>query len=378
MARSQSALEYLMTYGWAILIIVIVAGVLYSFGVFSLSAAVSLSVSGFSGFQVTALCTPAGVLVIRLGNAIGNTINVTYVNSTFGGKQSFSGVNYVITPDNSYDVFLSNGCSNQSDSRFSSSITVTYTEPGSVFPGPYFSSGTISGSTSSFTQNSVANLTNASYINIPSSSTMDLFWGSANQVSFVFWADCVKVYPGCYFDACITFISENEGCTEGASGGTVNSTYFSAGVSEWNGSTAYQCKATGGYGSPNYPVPYNKWSLIVDEYTYNPSSDQITFTVCIDDICNNNTEGIPGGPGFYLTPTTLIMNEHNNGKLANLQFYDTYLSQKQVSDLYGEGYAGLPVTAKGLLAWLPLDGNANDYSGNGNNGQATGVTFVSP
>ena len=32
--RSQSALEYMMTYGWAILIIVIVAAVLYSFGIF--------------------------------------------------------------------------------------------------------------------------------------------------------------------------------------------------------------------------------------------------------------------------------------------------------------------------------------------------------
>ena len=32
--RSQSALEYMMTYGWAILIIVIVAVILYSMGIF--------------------------------------------------------------------------------------------------------------------------------------------------------------------------------------------------------------------------------------------------------------------------------------------------------------------------------------------------------
>ncbi|MGC8777038.1 MAG: hypothetical protein ACP5P2_03845 [Candidatus Micrarchaeia archaeon] len=30
-----------------------------------------------------------------------------------------------------------------------------------------------------------------------------------------------------------------------------------------------------------------------------------------------------------------------------------------------------------LLAWWPLNGDANDYSGNGNNGQINGVTFVS-
>ena len=33
--KSQSALEYMMTYGWAILVIVIVAAVLYSLGIFS-------------------------------------------------------------------------------------------------------------------------------------------------------------------------------------------------------------------------------------------------------------------------------------------------------------------------------------------------------
>jgi hypothetical protein len=29
-----------------------------------------------------------------------------------------------------------------------------------------------------------------------------------------------------------------------------------------------------------------------------------------------------------------------------------------------------------LVAWWPLNGNANDYSGNGNNGQATNVTYT--
>ena len=33
--RAQSAMEYLMTYGWAILIIAVVLGVLFQIGVFS-------------------------------------------------------------------------------------------------------------------------------------------------------------------------------------------------------------------------------------------------------------------------------------------------------------------------------------------------------
>ena len=56
--RSQSALEYMMTYGWAILIIVIVAVILYSMGIFNPSSSISATVTGFSGLgSVTAQCT---------------------------------------------------------------------------------------------------------------------------------------------------------------------------------------------------------------------------------------------------------------------------------------------------------------------------------
>lgn len=34
------------------------------------------------------------------------------------------------------------------------------------------------------------------------------------------------------------------------------------------------------------------------------------------------------------------------------------------------------VPASGLVAWIPFDGNLNDYSGNGNNGTGTGYTYI--
>ncbi len=60
--KSQSALEYLMTYGWAILIIVIVAGVLYSMGIFSPSSSLSTTITGFSSLSVTGGCIQGGAL----------------------------------------------------------------------------------------------------------------------------------------------------------------------------------------------------------------------------------------------------------------------------------------------------------------------------
>ena len=51
--RSQSALEYMMTYGWAILIIVIVAVILYSMGIFNPSSSVTTASTGFSPFVIS-------------------------------------------------------------------------------------------------------------------------------------------------------------------------------------------------------------------------------------------------------------------------------------------------------------------------------------
>ena len=57
--RSQSALEYMMTYGWAILIIVIVAVILYSMGIFNPSSSITSTVTGFSNLgAVNAFCIP--------------------------------------------------------------------------------------------------------------------------------------------------------------------------------------------------------------------------------------------------------------------------------------------------------------------------------
>jgi hypothetical protein len=59
-----------------------------------------------------------------------------------------------------------------------------------------------------------------------------------------------------------------------------------------------------------------------------------------------------------------------NGLLANAQIYTNALSPSQVNTLYQEGIYGMPISNAGLVGWWPLNGNANDYSGNGHNGTA--------
>ncbi|MEM0202091.1 MAG: LamG domain-containing protein, partial [Candidatus Micrarchaeaceae archaeon] len=51
-----------------------------------------------------------------------------------------------------------------------------------------------------------------------------------------------------------------------------------------------------------------------------------------------------------------------NGSMANVQVYNSSLSQAQIQQLYKEGISSTPIGSAGLQAWYPLDGNANDYS----------------
>jgi outer membrane protein assembly factor BamB len=62
-----------------------------------------------------------------------------------------------------------------------------------------------------------------------------------------------------------------------------------------------------------------------------------------------------GRPGFdpnYFT-----------GNIANVQIYSSPISKLQVSQMYLRGIGGVPLKNSGLVAWYPLGGDTNDYSG---------------
>ena len=146
--KSQSALEYMMTYGWAILVIVIVAAVLYSLGIFSPSSAISATVTGFSNLgSVTAQCIGNQGLTIQLGDSVGYPIQITNISVSGNGKTVSMPEQSNIAPSGSKVFYVSNICPSPS-SRYSLSVTVSYTEPGQIFPGPYTSTGTLIGSSS--------------------------------------------------------------------------------------------------------------------------------------------------------------------------------------------------------------------------------------
>ncbi len=88
LARGQSALEYLVTYGWAILAIVIIGALLIASGVFNPGSFASSTVckegASLSCISADSVYRANGSATLRVGNKIGSQIsNVYLVNATY-------------------------------------------------------------------------------------------------------------------------------------------------------------------------------------------------------------------------------------------------------------------------------------------------------
>ncbi|MGC8495902.1 MAG: LamG-like jellyroll fold domain-containing protein [Candidatus Micrarchaeia archaeon] len=136
---------------------------------------------------------------------------------------------------------------------------------------------------------------------------------------------------------------------------------------------------------PTFPINIanNQWHFIA--YTYNYQTN--TAIAHVDSYVESITP--PGALNWYQGSSTAVIGACHtcggtqppwrglNGLIANIQIYNTSLSSSQIQALYQEGIGGAPIDLQHLVGWWPLNGNANNYSGNGNNGQATEVTYVS-
>ncbi|MGC9204934.1 MAG: LamG-like jellyroll fold domain-containing protein [Candidatus Micrarchaeia archaeon] len=129
-------------------------------------------------------------------------------------------------------------------------------------------------------------------------------------------------------------------------------------------------------------IPLHSWSNIAMILSYNGVS--LNYSGYINGVYKNSGSGsrsIPGGSSSMYYPLGSPDGTNCgdggaafNGQMADYQFYNTSLSSSQIKSLYQEGIGGMPYTAN-LVAWWPLNGNANDYSGFGNNGTAYNVFY---
>jgi len=137
--RGQAAMEFLMTYGWAILAAVVVIGVLAYFGVFSPSKLLpsSCTVSAPWGCDEFSIDTTGVNLVLRNGGGENLWLNDTAITDCTT-KVTDSVVNDGTTQ------LVNVVCAGlTADDKFKGTLTVTYTKVGGLLAQT--STGTITG-----------------------------------------------------------------------------------------------------------------------------------------------------------------------------------------------------------------------------------------
>jgi len=266
--KLQSAMEYLMTYGWAILIIAVVLGALYQLGI-------------FNSYTFTAKAPPGACQVMRPHGPY--TTSFLSLAGACNGEipeyvGTFSGSSYMksIMPIN-----LSSG--------------------GSIFAWIYYQGG--SG--------------NPTIVGSSGNTPVELLI-SGNVLA-------ARIYQG----GTATLITSSS------------------------------------------VVPMNRWVFV-----------GLTFNATGMALYINKTEVYTNSLAYSGQAYTPQLGWDSNsgtdfyaGKMSNVQIYNVSLQNSMVLSLYQEGIGYVPSNLKNLVVWWQLDGNANDSSGNNNNGQPNGITF---
>jgi len=149
--KGQTAIEYLMTYGWAILIILIVAGVLAYYGIFAPAGFLAPTARGFGQLQVRSpwSVTSDGTVNLDVENRVGQTINVQHIYATVGtvpGVCDVTGAPFAINSGEHKIISCTTipSVGGTVNSQYTATISIEYETVAN--PGTWFNStGTISG-----------------------------------------------------------------------------------------------------------------------------------------------------------------------------------------------------------------------------------------
>ena len=133
--KSQAALEFLTTYAWAFLVILITVGALYYFGVFDFSKYLPEKCIFTSQMECLAFVMEPGEIRIKLVNNLGETITVEEMTVTDNSESPLSCTGLPVPPPKTgwlsgdeWDLSLT-GCSGGgylSKERVEAKISLTY------------------------------------------------------------------------------------------------------------------------------------------------------------------------------------------------------------------------------------------------------------
>ncbi len=408
--KSQSALEYLVTYGWALLVIAAVIVIMYSLGIFTPAQNVAATITGFTGMgHVSAICYGNGVLRLALGNSQSQLIEITGIsvelqNGTVANANPSTTINSepFIPTSGSYSFSVPNACP-PANSRYSLSVTVSYSEPETQFPGPYSASGTLTGTSSSgnipafvLRINNFAHpfirLNNPnyaytqggySYMNATQSIS-----GTNTTYTVIMWVQSGYDNYSTYFPPSpnSTFIGGGNGVGLFGFNG-----YQALGVGwGWDTSATQPNQGISPYVASWHRCSPADTTVSISSATefYNQKWVFLAYSVKapnyyaqINGVGSStvNTNSYTGGPQIRIGDEFPQCDERPFiGYISNVQLYNVVLSPSQINQAYSRGITGTPVVSNAsLVAWWPLNGTTSDFSGNGYNGQLVNASFTS-
>jgi hypothetical protein len=358
--KSQSALEYLMTYGWAILIIVIVAVILYSMGIFNPASSISSTITGFSATPVSnAICTANGVLRIAVGDTVGHRILIKNISATSNGKTevftptSTVDPNPIITSGNTYIFSIPNVCP-AAGTRFSANVNINYTEPTTSFStSQYTSTGTVTGTVSSTNLPAYVAYFNGAGANFHAYTSQ-----ITSKITFSFWGD----FPAQPASPSLLFLNFTNSGGWGGPDTLYSYLWGPVGGQPAVNLVLFATNSTGGVianGGGNTQVD-GRWHFVSFEAT----DSWVALFVDGSMIYNDSTSS-----SVNVGPVSLQLGENQWAKcyMYNLQIYDSILPASQISALYTSGFGSVFTNSGTVSEWL-LNGTSKDYSGNNNNG----------
>ena len=195
----------------------------------------------------------------------------------------------------------------------------------------------------------------SSYVSMPGLQPLN-----KHGISIVAW-----IYPKALGSG-TSYSTANVIVYEGSSSNSIQIAYQSDGKINVNG-----WAQTGAQSSNS--VPLNSWTQIV--FVQGPSTGTLYVNGLSSVTWSTYSESVVDGT-FSIGSSLGKMSAYDFiGDISGVQVYNTTLSAIEIQRLYQEGISGVPPTNSNVAGWWPLNGNANDYSGQGNNGAATGVSY---
>jgi hypothetical protein len=144
MRKAQAAMEYLITYGWAVLIMLVVIGVLFYLGIFNPKPPTSCTfgTSGFSCYAFKVMGNITGNLILDIGQATGHDIKIFRFNCTAVSPFPTDAYNINLTSNitipNSDHRLINTTIANRTMCTKSDGNNVSASEVGTTYKGKLF------------------------------------------------------------------------------------------------------------------------------------------------------------------------------------------------------------------------------------------------